>query len=103
MQNVDSATLEQQIRDESQTCEIYYSAASEFATNSELVLIERNVLYVFNRKDGVPLKVRLAIAWAKTLEASEFIKASRQNYRKAEIHRRRLQRLMSQYDALQEG
>lgn len=103
MQNVDIKSLEQQIRDESKTCEIYFSAASELATNSELVLIERNVMYEFNKEKGVPFRVRLSIAWAKTRVASEFIKASQQNYRKAEIHRRRCMRLMSQYDALVEG
>lgn len=103
MQNVDSATLEQRIRDEAQTCEIYFSAAGELALNADLVLIERNVMNEFNKENGVSVRVRYAIAWAKTKMASELLMAAQKNYRKAEIHRRRCMRLMSRYDALVEG
>lgn len=102
MQNVDIKSLEQEIRDESKVCEIYFSTASEYATMSDLVLIERNVMNEFNKEKCVPFRTRMAIAWAATQRASELIKASTKNYRKAEIHRRRLQRLMSRYDALVE-
>lgn len=103
MQIVDSAILEQKIRDESKACEIYFSAASELATNSELVLIERNVMNDFNKEQKVPFRTRLALAWAATQYASRLIAASEKNFRKAEQHRRRCMRLMSRYDALVEG
>lgn len=103
MQNVDSAILEQQIRDESKACEIYFSAASELATNSELVLIERNVMNDFNKQQHVPFLTRLRLAWAATQRASVFLTASEKNFRQAEKHRRRCMRLMSRYDALVEG
>lgn len=103
MQNVDIKSLEQQIQDLSQAVELYRNAAYEMSLRSDLVLIERNVMNEFNKEHGVPFKVRLAIAWAKTQLASALITASQKNYRKSEIHRRRLQRLMSQYDALIEG
>ena len=102
MQNVDSKSLELAIRDESQVADIYYREALELCLNSELVLIERDFFQAFN-VTRVPWSMCRKLAKARTLEAKGLLKAAQQNFRKAEIHRRRLQRLMSRHDALVEG
>jgi hypothetical protein len=103
MQNADIETLEHNIHNLSEVVRIYENTAKILRLESETVLIESRVMFEYNREQGVPYLTCVALSLGAVKRRKELIKASKKNYRKAQIHSRRLLRLMLQYDALTEG